>query len=62
MPQIGLLLKERLKVMPKQFMRVISKQLTNEWKRMRAWTVSDIYYDKFLINGANEVNFLNLSR
>jgi FtsP/CotA-like multicopper oxidase with cupredoxin domain len=28
--------KERLKVMPKQFMRVIQNKLTNEWKRMLA--------------------------
>lgn len=26
----------------------------NEWKRMLAMDVSDIYYDKFLINGKNE--------
>jgi FtsP/CotA-like multicopper oxidase with cupredoxin domain len=29
-------------------------KLTNEWKRMLAMDVSDIYYDKFLINGSNE--------
>lgn len=29
-------------------------KLTNEWKRMLAMDVSDIYYDKFLINGNNE--------
>lgn len=29
-------------------------KLTNEWKRMLAMDVSDIYYDKFLINGHNE--------
>ncbi|MBS4070503.1 MULTISPECIES: multicopper oxidase domain-containing protein [Algoriphagus] len=29
-------------------------KLTNEWKRMLAMDVSDIYYDKFLINGINE--------
>ena len=29
-------------------------KLTNEWKRMLAMDVSDIYYDKFLINGQNE--------
>ncbi len=29
-------------------------KLTNEWKRMLAMDVSDIYYDKFLINGKNE--------
>lgn len=26
----------------------------NEWKRMNAMDVSDVYYDKFLINGKNE--------
>ncbi len=29
-------------------------KLANEWKRMLAMDVSDIYYDKFLINGKNE--------
>lgn len=29
-------------------------KLTNEWKRMLAMDVSDVYYDKFLINGASE--------
>ncbi len=29
-------------------------KLTNEWKRMLAMDVSDVYYDKFLINGKNE--------
>lgn len=29
-------------------------KLVNEWKRMLAMDVSDIYYDKFLINGQNE--------
>ncbi|MCX8492038.1 MAG: multicopper oxidase domain-containing protein [Cyclobacteriaceae bacterium] len=29
-------------------------KLTNEWKRMLAMDVSDIYYDKILINGKNE--------
>lgn len=29
-------------------------KLKNEWKRMNAMDVSDIYYDKFLINGKNE--------
>jgi hypothetical protein len=28
--------------------------LTNEWKRMLAMDVSDIYYDRFLINGQSE--------
>lgn len=29
-------------------------KLTNEWKRMLAMDVSDVYYDNFLINGASE--------
>ena len=29
-------------------------KLTNEWKRMLAMDVSDIYYEKFLINGSSE--------
>ncbi len=29
-------------------------KLSNEWKRMLAMDVSDIYYDKFLINGQDE--------
>ncbi len=29
-------------------------KVANEWKRMLAMDVSDIYYDKFLINGKNE--------
>ena len=29
-------------------------KLENEWKRMLAMDVSDVYYDKFLINGKNE--------
>nr|WP_299415457.1 multicopper oxidase domain-containing protein [uncultured Emticicia sp.] len=29
-------------------------KLKNEWKRMNAMDVSDVYYDKFLINGENE--------
>lgn len=29
-------------------------KLANEWKRMTAMDVSDVYYDKFLINGKNE--------
>ncbi|RAR47604.1 multicopper oxidase domain-containing protein [Flavobacterium lacus] len=32
-------------------------KLTNEWKRMLAMDVSDIYYDRFLINGTNESQF-----
>ena len=29
-------------------------KLANEWKRMLAMDVSDVYYDKFLVNGVNE--------
>ena len=29
-------------------------KIANEWKRMNAMDVSDIYYDKFLINGKSE--------
>ncbi|MFN3752547.1 multicopper oxidase domain-containing protein [Flavobacterium sp.] len=29
-------------------------KIVNEWKRMNAMDVSDVYYEKFLINGKNE--------
>lgn len=29
-------------------------KITNEWKRMNAMDVSDVYYDEFLINGKNQ--------
>ena len=29
-------------------------KVTNEWKRMNAMDVSDVFYDKFLINGKNQ--------
>lgn len=29
-------------------------KVTNEWKRMNAMDVSDVYYNKFLINGENQ--------
>ncbi|MFN3968896.1 multicopper oxidase domain-containing protein [Flavobacterium sp.] len=32
-------------------------KVTNEWKRMNAMDVSDVYYDKFLINGKTENQF-----
>ena len=32
----------------------LKTKLTNEWKRMSAMDVSDVYYDKFLINGKNQ--------
>jgi CopA family copper-resistance protein len=31
-------------------------KLTNEWKRMKAMDVSDVYYNRFLINGQPESN------
>jgi FtsP/CotA-like multicopper oxidase with cupredoxin domain len=31
-------------------------KITNEWKRLLAMDVSDVYYDKFLINGSPETN------
>lgn len=33
--------------------RHFKTKVTNEWKRMLAMDVSDVYYDKFLINGAD---------
>ena len=38
----------------------LKTKLTNEWKRMLAMDVSDIYYDKFLINGRNESQLTQL--
>ncbi|MFV8341708.1 multicopper oxidase domain-containing protein [Flavobacterium sp. XS2P39] len=35
----------------------LKTKATNEWKRMNAMDVSDVYYDKFLINGKNESQF-----
>jgi len=32
-------------------------KLTNEWKRMKAMDVSDVYYDRFLANGKPEITF-----
>ncbi len=34
-------------------------KLKNEWKRMLAMDVSDVYYDKFLMNGKNESEIKN---
>ena len=34
-------------------------KLTNEWKRMNAMDVSDVYYDAFLINGKKESSIRN---
>ncbi len=36
-------------------------KVTNEWKRMNAMDVSDVYYNKFLINGKNESQLTTLS-
>ena len=33
----------------------LKTKLSNEWKRMNAMDVSDVAYDKFLINGANVI-------
>ena len=33
----------------------LNTKLTNEWKRMNAMDVSDVYYDNFLINGKNQI-------
>jgi len=32
----------------------LGTKLTNEWKRMNAMDVSDVYYDNFLVNGKNQ--------
>mgnify|MGYP001127713997 CR=1 FL=1 len=32
----------------------LGRKITNEWKRMLAMDVSDVYYEKFLINGQNQ--------
>ncbi|TCC93819.1 copper oxidase [Pedobacter frigiditerrae] len=34
-------------------------KITNEWKRMNAMDVSDVYYDQFLINGKNQFTAKN---
>lgn len=33
-------------------------KIVNEWKRMNAMDVSDVYYNKFLINGKNESSIM----
>ncbi|CAN5348623.1 hypothetical protein BH09BAC2_BH09BAC2_15480 [soil metagenome] len=35
-------------------------KFTNEWKRMNAMDVSDVYYDNFLINGKNSIEYPSL--
>jgi hypothetical protein len=52
MPTIGLLLKK----MQQSYAEAIKAghfktKLKNEWKRMLAMDVSDVYYDKILMNG-----------
>ncbi len=37
-----------------------STKLLNEWKRMEAMDVSDVYYEKFLVNGAPENAYTQL--
>ncbi len=37
-------------------------KVTNEWKRMNAMDVSDVYYNKFLINGKNESQIKSLNQ
>ena len=53
----------------KMLYRVTGKQIKsgntgtkvlNEWKRMEAMDVSDVYYDKFLINGTPSSDYSNL--
>lgn len=34
----------------------LKTKLTNEWKRMNAMDVSDVYYDRFTVNGKSESN------
>jgi FtsP/CotA-like multicopper oxidase with cupredoxin domain len=38
----------------------VGSKLLNEWKRMEAMDVSDVYYNKFLINGAVSSDYSNL--
>lgn len=39
----------------------LKTKLTNEWKRMLAMDVSDVYYDKVLFNGKPEVEINNIN-
>lgn len=36
-------------------------KLTNEWKRMLAMDVSDVYYEKVLMNGNHHTNLININ-
>jgi CopA family copper-resistance protein len=40
--------------------RHFGTKIKNEWKRMLAMDVSDVYYDRFLINGKNESQLTQL--
>jgi len=40
----------------------LKTKATNEWKRMNAMDVSDVYYNKFLMNGQNENQFSQLKK
>ncbi len=39
----------------------LKTKLKNEWKRMNAMDVSDVYYEQFLINGKNESQLLQFN-
>ena len=39
----------------------LGTKITNEWKRMLAMDVSDVYYDKFFINGSTSSSFGKLN-
>ena len=34
----------------------LGTKFTNEWKRMHAMDVSDVYYERFFVNGGTEIN------
>ncbi|MCJ0741781.1 multicopper oxidase family protein [Pedobacter montanisoli] len=38
----------------------LGTKITNEWKRMTAMDVSDVYYDRFLVNGKPSSEYKNL--
>ncbi|WP_410221761.1 multicopper oxidase family protein [Pedobacter sp.] len=38
----------------------LDTKITNEWKRMTAMDVSDVYYDRFLVNGKQSFEYKNL--
>lgn len=37
----------------------LTTKVANEWKRMNAMDVSDVYYDKFMVNGRDQETFGN---